>query len=297
MFFSCAYLSERRFKVYNKLPGDKFRAWELRYLEDCILSSEQRHFETFVLRWHGCFHDAGIDLRDHLLETSHGEKLKRVYTKTLDAKKTMDARKTQDTQKTKKLRVGPELPVANGPDSSQEQQCTLDDAADSIAMCSLESAALPSKPSPLHPAASPVPAEPSQTLAHAQDSTGLQRRLMPERCCSTLALLLMLQHSASSARSKKRQTAHDCMYTVFRHCFKTYSCENIIREACQLLDQTHMLLTADGVPVASDCNELCELVLKLRGHVLGGLLKAVSFAIDDIIIPSLTLTDASPSGA
>lgn len=299
MFFSCAFLSERRCKVFDKLPGDKFRAWELRYFDDCIVASEQRHGDTFVARWHSCFHAADIDMRDHLLETSHGEKLKRVWTTTQEAKakKTQDTQKEQDTQTTKKPRLGPELPVANEADMSHVQLRVLADTAASRAMCSPESAAPSSKLSPLHPAATHVPAKPSQTLVQAPESTGLQRRLMPERCCSTVALLLMLQHSACSVRSKKRKSAHDCLITLLRHCLTSCNCEHIVHEACRLLDQTHMLLTDTGVPVASNWTELGELVLRLHGPVLGGLLKAVAFAIDDIIIPSLTLTDASTSGA
>lgn len=277
MFFSCFYLTHREFKVYPKLPGDKFRAWELRYLDDCLVGSEQRRFQIFLSRWHNCFQESGVEKpHDHFLNTSHGAKLKRIY------------QTSGKAETNKKPRLHPGLPIADGPSNSV---CTQP----SIPPVSCPGSGASSSqllPMSVSPASSPASEPSGQTHAHSLESTGLEFRIMSERCGSTLAVLLMLQHSATSSRSKKAKPARDCIVTLLRHCFQTYSCQDLIHEACRLLNQSHhhQLMHGMGDPSAFDAHHFCDLVLRLRGVALGALLTSAAAAIDNAILHTLEPT-------
>lgn len=289
MFFSCSYLSHRDFKVYPKLPGDKFRAWELRYLNDCLLYTEQRHFDTFLTRWQDCFKAAGVQkLHDHILNTPHAAKLKRAY------------HQSDKAEANKKARLLAGLPLAECPNNSVCAQPSIPAQSSPGSRASSSQPQRPSSPLPAtasqaRPASCPA-TEPSTHILSAE-TTGLTHRAMTERCCSTLALLLMLQRTASASRGKKGKPAHDCIVTLLTHCFGTYSCQDLIHEACRLLPHNSCgeLKDAKGDPAATNAHQFCQLVLRLHGPPLGALLTAAAVAMDDDILPRCKASNVGAS--
>lgn len=257
MWFSCSYLSDKQYKVHPKIDGDKFCAWELRYFPECVVGSDQRHFPTMLARSHRFFAAADIlPQTDHFLESVQAQRHKEAYTLRNER-----ARMPSQEPTATALTVLPLLP----PPTVASIEC---------------------------PEPSIQPLVPAALQTH---SSGLQRRRMHERCCSTLALLVLLQGTASCKKTPKAGAARNALATLFKH-FLSDSCDRIIRDTCKLqqVEYQTQLTDRQGAPAVKTHDQLCELVMRLQGPQLGALLVATATVVDEKL-PCCQLVEAEAS--
>lgn len=282
-FFRCTYLSERDFKVYPKVAGDKFHAWELRYFNDCFLGSDQRHFPTMLDRNKHFFAAAEIlSQSDHFLQTRHAAAAKATYAqRDQRLKKTETGKAPQELTATTTAPGNTTLPIA------ARQTLSLPDPS-------------PEPPAhnpivPTRPAVMPPVQQPLASSAADADSTGLRPRWMPERCCSTLALLILLRGTALGQRKNaKIVAAHNCLATLFKHFFSNAGlCGNVVHAACELLPEASRarLSREYDAPAPTTPEQLFQLALQLEGLTLRCLLIAAAHSIDDSL-PTIQSADA-----
>ena len=280
-FIRCSYLSERDFKVYQKFEGDKFHAWELRYFSDCFLGSDQRHFPTMLDRTKHFFAAVEIPQSDHFLQTRHAAAAKATHAQRAQRLKETETGKASQEPATPRAPGNTTLPI------TALQTLSLPDPS-------------PQPPAhnlvvPTSPALMPLVLQPLASSATDTDSTGLRPRWMPERCCSTLALLILLQGTALGQRkTPKTEAAHNCLATIFKHFFsKAGPCGNIVPAARELLCEVSSakLSCQNYAPEPTTPEELFELALRLEGMPLRCLLTAAAHSID-ASLPTITTADA-----